>query len=189
MPNHPKSRYGAVAQALHWLTAILVLIAFIYGPGGSEQRVYAPARDAERQLHETLGVAVFVLAVLRALWRSIDRRPEAEPAARWMGVAARLVQGLLYLLLFAVPLTAALGAWLEGHPLTLLRGVEIQSPLPMFHALGLNFASAHPLLADTMMWTAGLHAAASLFHHLVLKDGVLASMLPSWLLRIPRARD
>ena len=27
-------------------------------------------------------------------------------------------------------------------------------------------------------WLAGLHAAAAIYHHLVLKDGVLASMLP-----------
>jgi cytochrome b561 len=28
------------------------------------------------------------------------------------------------------------------------------------------------------MWLAGLHAAAAIFHHLVLKDGVLSAMLP-----------
>jgi cytochrome b561 len=50
-------RYGAVAQALHWLTAILVVIAFIYGPGGSEQRIYSPARDFDRQLQRRSGFA------------------------------------------------------------------------------------------------------------------------------------
>ena len=34
-----KPRYGTVTQALHWATAVLVVLAFIYGPGGSEQRV------------------------------------------------------------------------------------------------------------------------------------------------------
>jgi cytochrome b561 len=37
-------RYGAVAQVFHWVAAILVLAAFIYGPGGSERRVYSLAR-------------------------------------------------------------------------------------------------------------------------------------------------
>ena len=51
MPNG--SRYGAAAQALHWIMAVLVLVAFIYGPGGSEQRVYSAAKDFDRfaQLH------------------------------------------------------------------------------------------------------------------------------------------
>lgn len=49
------TRYGATAQALHWATAVLVLIAFLYGPGGSERRVYSAAANGDRQLHETLG--------------------------------------------------------------------------------------------------------------------------------------
>ncbi|MGA8785710.1 MAG: cytochrome b, partial [Polaromonas sp.] len=40
---------------------------------------------------------------------------------------------------------------------------------------------------DAIVWLAGFHAAAALFHHFVLKDGVLASMLPRWLpLRQPK---
>src|SRR5947207_1071959 len=41
MKHRSGARYSAVAQALHWVTAVLVLVAFIYGPGGSEQRVYS----------------------------------------------------------------------------------------------------------------------------------------------------
>ena len=62
------ARYSAVAQALHWVTAVLVLVAFIYGPGGSEQRVYAPARDFDRQLHETLGLSVLALVAMKRDW-------------------------------------------------------------------------------------------------------------------------
>ena len=64
------TRYGVVAQALHWVTAMLVLIAFIYGPGGSEQSVYASDRDFDRQLHETLGLCVLALVAMRMLWQS-----------------------------------------------------------------------------------------------------------------------
>jgi len=35
MKDNSTTRYGDVAIAFHWLTAIVVLIAFIYGPGGS----------------------------------------------------------------------------------------------------------------------------------------------------------
>jgi len=177
----PQARYGAVAQAFHWITAVLVLIGFIYGPGGSEARVYSAARDFDRQLHETLGMTVLALVVLRVAWRSFDRHPDPLPVSRWMGVAARLVQLLLYALLFAVPLTAIAGAWLEGHPLTLLAGVRIGPLLAESHAAGASVASVHTWLGDAILWVAGLHAAAALYHHLVLKDGVLASMLPRWL--------
>ena len=68
MKHRSDARYGAVAQALHWGTAVLVLVAFIYGPGGSEQRVYAPARDYDRQLHETLGLSVLALVAMKRDW-------------------------------------------------------------------------------------------------------------------------
>lgn len=110
----PPERYGAVAQAFHWVTAILVVVAFTFGPGGSEQRVYSPARDFDRQLHETLGLCVFALVVLRLLWRMLDTRPEPVPVSRWMDLSAKAAHWALYLLMFALPLTAIAGAWLEG---------------------------------------------------------------------------
>jgi cytochrome b561 len=91
------------------------------------------------------------------------------------------MQSSLYLLLFALPLTAIAGAWLEGHPLTLLMGVEIPPPLKISHDAGATIASIHTWLGDAILWLAGLHALAGLYHHIVLKDSVLASMLPRWL--------
>jgi cytochrome b561 len=172
-------RYGRVAQAFHWATAILVLITFIYGPGGSEQRVYSAARDFDRQLHETLGFTVLALVALRLLWRTVDRQPEPE-ATRWMRALASVTHGALYLLLFAVPFTAIAGAWLEGHPLTLLGRIEIAPVLPLAHDTGATIARIHTWLGDTILWVAGLHALAALFHQFVLKDDVLAAMLPRW---------
>jgi cytochrome b561 len=178
MERQALTHYSAPAQALHWLTAILVLIAFIYGPGGSEERVYAAARDFDRQLHETLGLCVLVLVALRVLWRAVDTRPPAPPVARWMEITAKVVQAALVALLVAVPLTAVAGAWLEGHALTLLAGLRIPPLFAESHALGARIASVHAWLGDTIVWLAGAHALAGLFHHYVLKDGVLRSMLP-----------
>lgn len=177
MQSKTIKRHSAPTQALHWITALLVLVAFIYGPGGSELRVYSAARDFERQLHETLGVCVLALAVLRIVWRAFDERPEPAPVARWMRVAAGGVQAALYVLLFAVPLTAIGGAWLEGHALTLLGGVSLAAPLAESHALGARIAEVHTWLGDAILWLAGAHAAAALFHHFILKDSVLRSMI------------
>jgi cytochrome b561 len=149
MRKTDSARYSTLGVTLHWLTAVVVLIAFIYGMGGSETRVYAASNDFQRQLHETLGLLVFFLA--------------------------------MYCLLVALPVTATLGAWLEGHPLTLLTGDHIGPLLHESHAVGATIAKVHTWLGDAIMWLAGLHACAALFHHFVLKDGVLASMLPRWI--------
>jgi cytochrome b561 len=183
MERRTVARYSTLGLTLHWVTAILVLVAFIYGPGGSETRVYSTDRDFDRQLHETLGITVFVLALMRVVWRLAATTPEQPPAARWMRAAARGVQLAMYLLLFALPLTAATGAWLEGHPLTLLAGIEIGPLLTESHQAGTTIAAVHTWLGDAILWLAGLHALAGLYHHFALRDAVLASMLPRWLLR------
>jgi cytochrome b561 len=41
-----------------------------------------------------------------------------------------------------------------------------------------DWGDVHKFLGDAIMWLAGLHAAAAMFHHVVLKDGVLSAMLP-----------
>jgi cytochrome b561 len=180
--NHASpTRYGAVAQLFHWITAILVLIAFIYGPGGSEARVYSVGRAFDRQLHETLGLCVLALTVLRIVWSAFDSRPVPAPGPRWMVFASRAVQGCLYLLLLALPCTAISGAWLTGHPLTLMGGIEVPALLGVSRDLGQRLANLHGWLGDAIVWIAGFHALAAIFHHLVLKDRVLLSMLPAWL--------
>ncbi|MEJ2760774.1 MAG: cytochrome b/b6 domain-containing protein [Gammaproteobacteria bacterium] len=155
MQQHSTERYGGFARFLHWATAIIVLIAFIFGPGGSEEHVYSPQRDFDRHLHETLGLCVLALVVVRVIWRMFDTRPEPPPVPRWMDVSAKAVQGLLYVLLFALPITAITGAWLEGHPLTLLGGVEIPPLVAKMHATGATIATIHTWLGDAILWLAG----------------------------------
>lgn len=186
MPGQKPSsgHYGTVAQALHWATAVLVLVAFTYGLGGSEERVYSAARDAQRRLHETLGLLVLTLVLVRLAWRAFDVRPDPPAVPRWMGVTARAVHVALYALLLAVPLTAITGAWLEGHAVTLLGGIDIAPWVASSHGIGTTFASVHTWLGDAILWVAGVHAVAGLYHHFILRDGVLASMLPAWL-RVP----
>src|SRR6476620_7692553 len=148
MASVPPQRYSAFGQLIHWVTALLVLMAFIYGPGGSEERVYAPARDFQRSLHETLGLSVLALVVLRLVWRLVARTPHPPAVPRWMSVTANAVRGLLYLLMLAVPLTAIAGAWLEGHPLTLLGGLHVGPWLAESHDLGGSISELHTWLGD-----------------------------------------
>jgi cytochrome b561 len=92
--------------------------------------------------------------------------------------SAKLVHVALYVLLIATPLCAIVGAWLEGHPLTLWGLGNIGPMLPSLHDIGLSVAALHTTLGDIILWVAGLHAVAALFHHFFLRDSVLLSMLP-----------
>jgi cytochrome b561 len=84
-------------------------------------------------------------------------------------------------LLLALPLTAFLALGSEGHPLTLLGGLRVdQLPWIAGSRLGelADWGDVHGLLGDVLMWLAGAHAVAAIYHHVVKRDGVLVSMLP-----------
>jgi cytochrome b561 len=149
-------------------------------PESAEQHVYSTASDFTRHIHETTGILIFAIVFARILWRSIDPAPEAPPMEPWMEYSAKAAHVALYVLLIALPLTAIVGAWLEGHPLTLLGIGNFGPILPQSHDLGQSASYIHTILGNVIIWGAGLHAAAALFHHFVLRDNVLISMFPDW---------
>lgn len=171
------ARYGAVTQTIHWLTAFLVLAAYLLGEGGPERILYSAERATQLNAHETLGVAVLALLVLRIVWRIFDPTPKEAPSPGWIRITSRIVQGLLYLLLIAIPVTAILGAWFTGHPI-FVAGSEVGPFTGLSHDLGEGFFEVHETLANLILIVAGVHAVAALFHHFVLRDGVLLTMLP-----------
>ena len=154
-----------------------MLTAYIESVGGPEARVYSPARDGVRSLHETLGMILFGVVLVRVLWRLLDRPPETHPGPLWMVQSAKAVHITLYVLLILIPITAIAGTWLEGHPLTLI-GLQIARRLPVAHAWGARIIQVHTIAGNAMMWVAGAHTGAALLHHYRYRDGVLRSMLP-----------
>lgn len=170
-------KHSVVTRFIHWLTALLTLAAFILGPEDLEE-MDNPGLDWGVQIHETLGLAVIGLTVFRIIWMLFCKKPEEIPMLRVLQIASKVVQGALYLLLLFVPATAILGIWLEGDSLALIQNIAIAPPFSVNENLGDFLIDIHSTLADGLMWLAGLHAAATLFHHYVLRDDVLKSMLP-----------
>ncbi len=171
------TRYGAVTQTFHWLTVFLVGAAYLLGEGGPESRIYAAERATQLSLHETSGMAVLVVLVLRLVWRFFDRAPEV-PMQAWMRVSSRILHVVLYALLAALPLTAIFGAWVGDHPITLVGLGEIGPFLTVNPELGRTLSEIHETLGNVIIWIAGFHAAAALYHHFFLRDRVLVTMLP-----------
>ena len=178
-----QEHYDQLSRALHWITALVVTIAFVLGPGGFGRLMRQgmdPAARLDIVWHESLGVLVLALTVTRVIWAALRPAAPRFAMARWMCLASQLVQGCLWFLLLALPCTAFLALGSEGHPLTLLNGFRIdqmpwiaKSPIANLA----DWGDVHGILGDMLMWLAGLHAGAAIFHHAVLKDGVLAAML------------
>jgi cytochrome b561 len=177
-------RYDVLSRIFHWVTALAVTVAFILGPGGFGRLMRQgvdPATRSDIVWHESLGLLVLALTVLRLIWVAVRPAAPQIAMAGWMQMASKLTHLALWALMLALPATALLALGSEGHPLTLLGGFRMdQMPMVADSAIAelADWGDVHQLLGDAIMWLAGLHAAAAIFHHLVLKDGVLFAMLP-----------
>ena len=183
MKPESNAYYDAPSRIFHWLTAIAVSVAFVLGPerfGRLMRDGVDPATRSDIVWHESLGILVFVLTLLRLLWIAFRPTAPVFPMARWMDTSAKLAHLGLWALMIALPVTAMLALGGEDHPLTLLGGVRVDHmPLIANSAIAklADWGDVHGLLGDAIMAIAGLHAAAALYHHFVIKDGVLAAML------------
>lgn len=184
VPQPDTPHYDAPSRYFHWITALIVLVAFILGPGGYGRLIRSgvdPATRSDIVWHESLGVLVFVLTLARLAWVALRPAPPRFEMAGWMGLASKLMHFVLWALLLLLPITAILALGSEGHPLTLLGSLRIdRMPLIAESALAklADWGDVHGFLGDALIWLAGLHALAAIVHHVALKDGVLAAMLP-----------
>ncbi len=184
MNQQPRTHYDPLSRAFHWFTAIVVVITFILGPGGFGQLMRQgidPATHSDIVWHESLGILVLVLTVLRLLWNAMRPATPQFAMAKWMHTTAKLVGFAMWTLLLALPITALLALGSASHPLTLLGGVRVDHMPFIANSMTaklVGWGEVHQFLGDVIIWLAGLHAAAAIYHHVVLKDGVLLAMLP-----------
>ncbi len=191
MMKNSATHYGYVARALHWITALLFLLAYAavyYRQWFTEEKT--DLNWTALQLHLSFGVTIGVLVLLRVYWRLTTTQPEPEPASALMHKAAHYGHLALYAVLIIMPLTGYLGTgvatvfffWFDIPKFadTWLFQSVIQ------HGLGLSFEQfeapidfIHKQGGAYLVWLLILgHAAAALYHHIHLKDRTLLKMLP-----------
>lgn len=171
-------RYTRTAISLHWLMTVVIVGTFSLGLYMADLPL-SPEKLKFFSWHKWAGVTLFLLAIARLTWRMTHRPPELpEHMSRHEQRMARATHGLLYVLMFAVPLTGWLTSSAKGFQ-TVLFGV-----LPLPDLLSKNKALGD--LLETVHWGLNMalavlvigHLAAALKHHFVDRDDVLTRMLP-----------
>ncbi len=179
MPSsNPPVRYGAVAQLLHWLVAALILSVFAVGFYMVDLRM-SPTKLKLFSYHKWIGVTIFAFAVLRLAWR-FYRPPPPLPLGmpRWQLLASTITHHLLYLLIFAVPLSGWLMSSAKGFQTVYFAVLPIPDLIGKNADLGKTLETVHWALNKLLLLTVTVHIAAALKHHFIDRDGVLLRMLP-----------
>jgi cytochrome b561 len=180
------SRYGAIAASLHWLIVAAILAEYFLAEASEGQQDGPPGVTTAAGIHNSLGIAILALMVLRILWRFVELPPATPLQMKPHEIAlARTVHIAFYCLLFAIPLSGWALATVDQQPLSFfglfdIPQLRIGAQLPL---LGGTLSKdqledAHEILFNVLVGLALLHVAAALKHHFFDHDGVLRSMLP-----------
>lgn len=158
--------YGWITRALHWGIAALMLWQF-FGMGLRLIFGRQPFVGFFVGTHQPVGIALFVLILIRLVWAIVNRRNRPSHGGGIVGFAARAGHLALYGLMLVVPLLAIL------RKLSGTGGPPTEGPVAWPVALG---NALHGELAWVMAVLILGHVAMVIVHERLWRDGTLSRM-------------
>ena len=184
----PVDRYTRTAMVLHWLIALGMIcnVALALSADYLPDDWVRPVIDT----HKSIGITVLGLAIVRILWRLTHKPPPLpEHFPRWERAAAHAAHVLLYVLIFALPISGWLhdSAWKDAatHPMSLFHvvpwfrlGFIMDLPPALKEHLHDVFGAIHTAFGYVLYVVLALHILGALKHELIDRESVLRRMLP-----------
>jgi len=172
-----KTNYDNVAIALHWVTALLVVVQFLLAVTWDE--FPRDTRENLQGVHVSLGVLLTAVVVARIAWRLMPGHQRPAIVSGWVKLASRAVHYLLYVLLVVQAGLGFAWRWGQGHDVAFFGLFAIPGP---YGALARStrhlLAEFHEKVGWAIVIIAFGHALAALYHHYRLHDRVLGRMFP-----------
>ena len=176
MLRNTDSTYGVVAKGFHWLLFLLLPFSIIAGnflasmPKGAEKMEVAG-------LHKSFGAIILTLIMLRLVWKLINdspQLPDGTTAAE--DFAAKALHWVLYVLMFAQPLSGIMMSQAAGIPVSFFGLFEFPVFLDKNPELAKTFLSIHGTVWIMLVIAVIGHLGAAMHHHFIKKDDVLKKM-------------
>ena len=159
----------------HWISAAIILLLWFVGQNIDSFEKGDP-RVIVRSLHITFGLILAIVLALRVSWKVLGGKKLPQPE----GIQGKITQGTHHLLYALIGITILIGifaVWVRGDNLFNLFTV------PAFNTtdedLEDNVVELHEFFANSLLIFAAAHALLAVWHHKILKDGILKRMWPS----------
>ena len=175
--TNTKERYGPVAIALHWSMAVMVIGLFLLGLYMGSLEYVDSWYNLAPHLHESFGLIVFALLLLRTFWTLVNIKPAPLQTGAWEQMAASAVKVLLYLLLFAVTISGYLISTADARAIDLFNWAQVPAAFAGFDHQEDIAGVFHAILAWVTISIAYLHFLVAMKHHFIDGDDTLLRML------------
>jgi cytochrome b561 len=163
--------------ALHWLTVLCVITAVTF----ILTRDQVDGKAVQQWLlegHRHFGLFVLMLFIARVAIRiRLGKLPHHNQVSKLVRIMAGLTHIALYALLLTLPLLGWALSNAEGKPVHFF-GLTLPALVSADEDLADSLQAWHLDAAWVLLGLVSLHVAAALWHHFVLRDGVLRTMLP-----------
>ena len=170
--------YGSFSKFLHWAIVLLIVGQWLLAETAEDAGKGTPERASLMGWHISFGMLVLLLALVRLGWKLANKGKPDGVGVAWQRSAASMGHALLYLLILAQPITGWIVSSSANSPVTLFGWFQFPAIVGHDRPLHETMEDVHKFLFYTLLAVVAAHIAAALFHHLVLKDGVLRRMLP-----------
>lgn len=166
--------YSKRIVIIHWLTLLLLIIAWYLGEVLVDARSETSATLTGYLVHSLLGGLVLLLTILRLVFRSVDGTPPPVGNSL-MDMAARGVQNGIYFFLVLLAVSGFMTLLTSSVGEALLAGNEKLLPTK-YSGPGLIPHAMHEILVTVMIVVIVMHILGAIKHQFIMKDGLMRRM-------------
>ena len=169
-------KFSVSMRLFHWGVAALVMS--MLAAGLLMVRSLEPWQLSILTVHKAFGIVAALLVLARLVNRLFHQVPALpDDLSSLQKLIAKASHWLLYLLLFAMPISGYLMQYSAGRPIDVFGWFRLPAALNVDIENYAVFRELHGWLAIALMALVVLHVAAAFHHHFIRKDKVLRSML------------
>jgi cytochrome b561 len=169
--------YTLGARVFHWLTAALVLTSIPMGITMVNAPNMGPVTDTLFHLHRSIGALVLFVMLGRLVYRFGHPPPKLpHDMSPMLQTVAHVTHWTLYALLIVQPILGWVATSAYRAPVLFFWMFDLPPIWPEDRAFSEAMFRVHMALGVVIALLIGMHIAAALYHHFVLKDRILARM-------------
>ncbi|KKL31130.1 cytochrome B561 [Burkholderia contaminans FFH2055] len=168
------TRYPLSMSLLHWLLAAALVGNLIIG-------LLLDDNEDLVGLHKSIGIVILCLVLARIAnrLRVQHRLPtSANPACSAARLAEHAVHGLLYVLMFTIPMIGWMKTNAAGHTASCFGLFSLPTLVPKSRALSHWLGELHALTAYGLAVVVGFHVLGAMAHRVIRAENILPRILP-----------
>ena len=163
-------KWSAAVKVFHWGSVLLLIVVW------AMITLHQSADgDTYLDLHKAFGVSLLFWMMARVISRVISPTPADLPMPKWQKAVTHLTHFLLYVLLFAMPISGILMSWYAGRSIDIFGLFELPSILATDRGQARFFNNLHTdIIWPSILVFTALHILGALQHQFIKKDNIFS---------------